>query len=279
VSDEPSGASGFFRSLVEDPKHGPLPALLLILTTTTGVVDAVSIISLGRVFVANMTGNVVFIGFALVGVRGFSLAASLSALGGFLVGALGVGLALERLRFDRATLLRNALVVEFSLVAVALILAVVSGSPIRSAFADPIAAGLAIALGLQNTVARRLAVPDLPTTVLTMTLTGIAADVRHSGGAAVGRRLASVTSMFAGGGGGSAAGAPRGPVRRRRPGARFDRPGASGRHRGGAFDSRLAGVGRPALRCRARSRSTRSGAPPPARTRAGRAGWSSPSAR
>ncbi len=198
MTDEPGAESGFWRSLVADPKHGPLPALLLILTTTTGVVDAVSIISLGRVFVANMTGNVAFIGFALVGVRGFSLAASLCALGGFLVGALGVGLALERPRFDRATLLRNALGVEFVLIAVALFLAVASGSPVPSAFADPIAAGLAIALGLQNTVARRLAVPDLPTTVLTMTLTGIAADVRRSGGATVGRRLAAVTAMFAG---------------------------------------------------------------------------------
>lgn len=60
---------------------------MLLLTVLTGVVDAVSILSLGRVFVANMTGNVVFIGFALAGASGFSLAASLSALGGFLVGA------------------------------------------------------------------------------------------------------------------------------------------------------------------------------------------------
>jgi hypothetical protein len=58
------------RSLVADPRHGPLPALLLLLTATTGVVDAVSILSLGRVFVANMTGNVVFVGFALVGAPG-----------------------------------------------------------------------------------------------------------------------------------------------------------------------------------------------------------------
>ena len=198
MTDEAGRPGGLWRSLVDDPKHGPLPILLLVMTMTTGVVDAVSIISLGRVFVANMTGNIVFIGFALVGVRGFSLAASLSALGGFLTGALGVGLALARLRFNRATLLRNALGVEFALIALALVLAVVSGSPVRSAFADPIAACLAIALGLQNTVARRLAVPDLPTTVLTMTLTGIAADVRHGDGATVGRRLSAVAAMFGG---------------------------------------------------------------------------------
>jgi hypothetical protein len=55
------------RFLLADPRFGPLPGLLLILTAVTGVVDAVSILALGRVFVANMTGNVVFAGFALAG--------------------------------------------------------------------------------------------------------------------------------------------------------------------------------------------------------------------
>src|SRR2546430_2759576 len=57
--------------------EGPPPPLLLVLTVVTGVVDAVSILRLGRVFVANMTGNVVFSAFALVGAPGFSLSASL----------------------------------------------------------------------------------------------------------------------------------------------------------------------------------------------------------
>lgn len=84
------------RHLGANPDHGPLPALLLILTVVTGVVDAVSILSLGRVFVANMTGNVVFVGFAVAGAPGFSLAASLFALGGFLAGALVGGLLAQR---------------------------------------------------------------------------------------------------------------------------------------------------------------------------------------
>src|SRR5579863_2026737 len=99
---EPSEARrGLWQSLIDDPKHGPLPALLLIMTATTGIVDAVSILSLGRVFVANMTGNVVFVGFALGGAKGFSLAASLFALGGFLLGAIGAGHAIRRLRSNR----------------------------------------------------------------------------------------------------------------------------------------------------------------------------------
>ena len=194
----PRPSPGLWRSLVADPKHGPLPMLLLVLTATTGVVDAVSIISLGRVFVANMTGNVVFIGFALVGVRGFSLSASLSALAGFLLGAWGGGLALERLRLSRVLLLRNTLGVEFGLLAAALVLAAASGPPIHRSIADAIAACMAVALGLQNSVARRLAVPDLTTTVLTMTLTGIAADLRSRDRATVGRRILAVVTMFAG---------------------------------------------------------------------------------
>ena len=55
-------------------------------------------------------------------------------------------------------------------------------------------------MGIQNAVARRLAVPDLTTTVLTMTLTGIAADVRAKdhGLAGLGRRVLAVATMFAG---------------------------------------------------------------------------------
>jgi hypothetical protein len=63
-------------SLVADPRLGPLPAMLLVLTVVSGVVDAVSVLALGRVFVANMTGNVAFIGFALAGAPGFSAGSS-----------------------------------------------------------------------------------------------------------------------------------------------------------------------------------------------------------
>src|SRR2546428_13703982 len=65
-----------------------LPQLLLVLTVTTGLIDAVSVLGLGRVFTANMTGNVVFLGFALARVPGFSLVRSLAALAAFLAGAV-----------------------------------------------------------------------------------------------------------------------------------------------------------------------------------------------
>src|ERR1700722_20374231 len=93
-------------------KQGPLPALLLTLTVLTGVVDAVSILALGRVFVANMTGNVVFAAFAVVGAPGFSLSASLFALAGFLVGAYLGGVLVARHSGDRGLLLRAGCALE-----------------------------------------------------------------------------------------------------------------------------------------------------------------------
>ena len=57
---------------------GPLPPLLLALTLLTGLVDATSYLKLGHVFVANMTGNVVFLGFGIAGAGGISIWASLA---------------------------------------------------------------------------------------------------------------------------------------------------------------------------------------------------------
>ena len=54
---------------------GPLPLPLLVLTIATGLVDAVSYLALGRVFVANLTGNVVFPGFAMAAAHYLSVLA------------------------------------------------------------------------------------------------------------------------------------------------------------------------------------------------------------
>src|ERR1700685_2735320 len=198
------------------PGWGPLPELLLALTLVTGLVDAVSILALGRVFVANMTGNVVFAGFAITGAPGFSLGASLFALAGFLVGAALGGRMTAKVGHDHALHLRIATVSEFALVAVALIVAAASGgaaathgtlhlAPSAATFDAGIiyavAALLAVAMGIQNAVARKLAVPDLTTTVLTMTLTGIGHDARsgHRGHVTLVRRVLVVATMLAGG--------------------------------------------------------------------------------
>jgi uncharacterized membrane protein YoaK (UPF0700 family) len=170
-----------------DPRDGPLPALLLVLTVVTGLVDAVSILQLGRVFVANMTGNVVFTGFAISGAPGFSLTASLFALAGFLVGAALAGQLIARLA-DRAALLGSAASIELVLVVVACVVCAAVGAPFSGPARDVVAALLAVGMGVQNAVARRLAVPDLTTTVLTMTLNG----------PVLVRRLVAVAAMLGG---------------------------------------------------------------------------------
>src|SRR5580765_3532117 len=96
--------------MTADRSHGPLPAFLVCLTVVTGLVDAFSYLALGHVFVANMTGNVVFSGFALAGAAAFSPAASLTALGAFVLGALLGGRVAHRAHADRGRLLCLALV-------------------------------------------------------------------------------------------------------------------------------------------------------------------------
>jgi uncharacterized membrane protein YoaK (UPF0700 family) len=194
----PAPAPGLWRALVDDPVHGPLPAALLVLTVVTGLVDAVSILALGRVFVANMTGNVVFVGFALAGAPGFSLAASLSALAGFMVGASIGGRLTRDLGSRRVALIRTGLALELGLVTAALIVSAIQGRDLSNIARDSVAGVLAIAMGIQNAVVRHLKVPDLTTTVLTMTLTGIAADIRTQGTAVAVRRVLAVAAMLGG---------------------------------------------------------------------------------
>src|SRR2546425_6497991 len=91
-----------------------LTALLLVLTITTGVIDAVSVLGLGRVFTANMTGNIVFLGFALAGVPGFSPRRSVAALAAFLVGAVIGGLLGGRLDGSRRRWLFTVAAVQAS---------------------------------------------------------------------------------------------------------------------------------------------------------------------
>jgi uncharacterized membrane protein YoaK (UPF0700 family) len=93
---------------------------------------------------------------------------------------------------------------EALLVAASVIVAATAGSPGSGASRYVLIVLLGLAMGAQNAVARRLAVPDLTTTVLTLTITGIFADGRLAGGASskIGRRLLSLLAMFVGGLGG-----------------------------------------------------------------------------
>jgi uncharacterized membrane protein YoaK (UPF0700 family) len=169
-----------------------------VLTAVSGVVDAASFLSLGQVFVANMTGNVVFVGLAIAGAPGFSIVSSLAALAGFLAGAALGGAAEDRLGPDRARLLRAATATELALLAVALVVVAIAGSDLPRGVADGVVVVAALAMGVQSTTARRLKVFDLNTVVLTMTLTGAAAELRHGDRFAILRRALAAGAMIAG---------------------------------------------------------------------------------
>lgn len=181
----------------------PLPALLLALTVITGLVDAVSILGLGRVFTANMTGNIVFLGFAVGGAPGFSIPRCLSAVAGFLAGAAAGGcLGKMWAQASRGRWLLIVALVEAVLFFAAAV-AAVGYDPVKmlpSTGLYTMIVATALAMGLRNATVRMLAVPDLTTTVLTLTLTGLAADSFVAGGdnPRWARRVGAVVCMFSG---------------------------------------------------------------------------------
>jgi uncharacterized membrane protein YoaK (UPF0700 family) len=178
----------------------PLTRALIALTFTTGLIDAVSYLALGRVFTANMTGNIVLLGFGIAGSGGLPVVAPIVSLAAFLLGA-GVGGVLVRRLSDRhAALVTSALGIEATVIAGAAVLAAVASVRPGNAAAYALIALMAFAMGVRNAAVRHIAVPDLTTTVLTMTLTGLAADSRPAGGSGQGsvRRLAAVLTMLAG---------------------------------------------------------------------------------
>jgi uncharacterized membrane protein YoaK (UPF0700 family) len=181
-------------------RHGPLMPMMLALTLLTGVVDAVSYLRFGHVFVANMTGNIVFLGFALGGAQGLSAVASMVALVSFLAGAVVGGRLGARCAEHRGHVLRAGAAAQLALLAVALIVSLAVGEPLDSGTRYALLVPMALAMGVQNATVQRLAVPELTTTVLTRTLTGLASESRLAGGSGskAGRRLIAIAAMLLG---------------------------------------------------------------------------------
>jgi uncharacterized membrane protein YoaK (UPF0700 family) len=180
-------------------RHGPLRPLLVALTFVTGIVDAASYLKLGHVFVANMTGNVVFLGFALAGAGGLSAASSLIALGSFLLGARLGHWLVGRHPQHRGHMLRAASSAQALLIVVALLLALSVSEPFHDGVRYALTAILAMAMGAQNASAQTVAVPELTTTVLTKTLTGLAEPGQARGPESnLGRRIVAVAAMLLG---------------------------------------------------------------------------------
>jgi uncharacterized membrane protein YoaK (UPF0700 family) len=155
---------------------------LLLLTFGTGMIDAISVLVLGHVFVANMTGNVIFLGFWFAPHTVVDVTAAVVAFLSFLAGAVIGGRFARHLEHDTRRWVTVALAVES---VVLLTLSVLAGSGVLDYENDTkliLIAGLAVAFGSQNATARQFGIQELSTTVLTSTIVGIGVDSRLAGG-------------------------------------------------------------------------------------------------
>lgn len=179
---------------------GPaLLRLMLALTFTTGIVDAIGYLGLDRVFTANMTGNVVILGMALTGADDLPVAGPLIALGGFVLGAVLAGRALGG-RTGAWSAVTTAMLggVAGVVVAIGAVLLLWDGAPEPALLV--ITGALGLAMGAQAATARAIGVKDVTTVVITSTITGLAMDSPLAGGSGAlwPRRLLAVLLMLAG---------------------------------------------------------------------------------
>jgi uncharacterized membrane protein YoaK (UPF0700 family) len=185
------------------PKEGSRrDGLLIALTFASGAVDAVSYLGLGQIFTANMTGNVVFLALAIGERNAQTVLHSAVALIGFSVAAMLAGRILLRprptglwpIRVNWLLWGQLALFVGFAVVWE------LGGDPPAPGLVYVLIVLSSLGMGLQNAVARHLAVPGLTTTVVTGSLTGFMVDLPALGisGASQRRAAWAISTLFAG---------------------------------------------------------------------------------
>ena len=176
----------------------PLPRALLVLTFTTGIVDAVSFLGLGRVFTANMTGNVVLLGFGIAGSAGLPIVAPFASLGAYVIGSVAGGRLARGVEKDR--LLSTVLAFEIALLGAAAVVAATATTTPGAAVTYVLIVLLAFVMGLRSACIRRLGASDISTVVLTMLLVDLASESPVAGGSGRGavRRVSAVVLMGAG---------------------------------------------------------------------------------
>jgi uncharacterized membrane protein YoaK (UPF0700 family) len=187
--------------LIARREERSLVTWMFLLTGVSGLVDAFSYLQLGHVFVANMTGNIVFVGFALAGASGLSAVSSAVAVASFFVGALVAGRLARSVQFGPAGLLRAMAAAEVVLVLIGIGIAFLP-TPAGSPTAYIIIALLAVAMGIQSATTTRLGIPGFNSTVvLTTMISTLAASSRLAGGSGADneRRILAIGSMLAGG--------------------------------------------------------------------------------
>ena len=177
-----------------------LLTVLMGLTVLSGLIDAVSYLGLGRLFLGKMTGNVVVLGFATAHVPGFAVASAAGALVSFLLGAVAAGRLHTTLGKRVRRWVSIALIIEAVLLIAAAVVAMVRVDHAVGPGMFALIVLLAGAMGFRNATARKLAVPDMTTTLITLTLADLAADSSLAGGRnpRMLRRAGAVIAMFGG---------------------------------------------------------------------------------
>jgi len=155
---------------------------LLLLTASTGAIDAVSYLALDRVFTGNMTGNVLFLGFALVGVPGIPFLNNAVALAGFVVGSIVSGRIIGRHQAQGFPRSSAWILVAGAVIIVGLGAAWLTTVELPEPSLLVITALLAAVMGAQVSAVKPIGNSDVTTIVVTNTVANLARDSRLGGG-------------------------------------------------------------------------------------------------
>lgn len=172
-------------------------SMMLALTFTTGIIDAIGYLGLDRVFTANMTGNVVILGMALAGADGLPILGPLLAFIGFVVGA-GIAAGIQRTARPGWSGVTTTVLTCCALFPLILgIIVEIHRPAAHTPLALTVTGLLGLAMGGQAATARRIGVKEITTVVITSTITGLASDSKLAGGTGkfTGRRLWAIGLM------------------------------------------------------------------------------------
>ena len=160
------------------PRVSHISALYLI-TGVCGFVDAACFLSMGGVFAEIMTGNLLFLCFAIgTGQPILGVTKYLLVIAAFLLGALAGGRLLRGPLAEQ----RIGFAVEWAFLVIALALTAILQPREAGLERDVVTSLLAFAMGMQNALVRRHGVPDLATNVMTLTATALVSDSAVAGG-------------------------------------------------------------------------------------------------
>ncbi|MFJ8006294.1 YoaK family protein [Streptomyces fagopyri] len=153
--------------------------IMTVLTVVAGAIDAITFLTMGRVFAALETGNVLFLTFAVAGSGHVSAVRPTVALVTFAAGVATASFAIRALGARRRRWFRTALTAEGALLAVAgsLALALRGTGSLTHGPDLVVLAVVALAMGVRSAVVLRVAVPGMPTLLLQMSLVQLVADV------------------------------------------------------------------------------------------------------